>query len=80
MKKIVRSEVLEAALEAGFVGPQEEEFQPEAFGMKDFIFVLILQISASENAAGLMAYFEELFVQMGYFGLKGTGTSLLSKW
>lgn len=80
MKKIIRGEVLEAALEAGFVGPQEEEFQPEAFGMKDFIFVLILQISASGNAAGLMAYFEELFVQMGNFGLKGTGTSLLSKW
>lgn len=46
IKKVVGSEVLEAALEAGFVGSQKEELQPEAVGMQDLIFVLILQISA----------------------------------
>lgn len=51
MKKVVGSEALEAALEAGFVGSQKEEFQPEAVGMKDFIFVLILQISALQECS-----------------------------
>ena len=51
MKKVVGSEALEAALEAGFVGSQKEEFQPEAVRMKDFIFVLILQISALQECS-----------------------------
>lgn len=81
IKKVVGSEVLEAALEAGFVGSQKEELQPEAVGMQDLIFVLILQISdfSSWNAAGVITYSEELFVQTRDFGLEGTGTSLLGK-
>lgn len=78
MKKIVRREALEAALKTGFVRPQEEEFQPEAFGMNDFI-VLILQISVMGNAAELITYFAELIVQMRDFGLEGARTSLLSQ-
>ena len=78
MKKMIRSEALEAALETDSVGPQEEEFQPEAFG-KDFIFVLVLQISASGNPSGLITYLEELFIQTGNLGLEGAWTSLLGQ-
>lgn len=79
MKKMIRSEALEAALETGPVGSQEEEFQPEAFGMQDFIFVLVLQISASGNPSGLITYLEELFIQTGNLGLEGAWTSLLGQ-
>ena len=51
MKKVVGSEALEAALEAGSVWFQKEEFQPEAVGMKDFIFVLGLQILALQECS-----------------------------
>lgn len=79
MKQPVRTEVIEAALKAGFVRLEEEELAPEAFGLKHIIVVILFKSASVYMQRMKHADAEKLLVKLCNLWLEGLGSSLLYK-
>ena len=77
MKEPLSIEVIESALQASFVGFEEEELAPEAFRSKDILSVILLASAHVCRQSVRHADPKKLKVKLCNLWLEGVGSRLL---
>lgn len=77
MKEPLSIEVIEPALQTSFVGFEEEELAPEAFGSQDILSVILLASARVCRPSVRHADSEKLKVKLYNLWLEGVGSRLL---
>ncbi len=77
MKETVRTDVVKPALQARFVGLEEEELAPEALRLKDILIVILFESAGVRTQRTKQADVEKLKVKLCNLWLERVRSSLL---